>query len=46
MGVSNGALMSGFLSETGLLVLCGILLGAGIAFVTTPVLQHISPIAC
>lgn len=44
LGVSNGALMSGFLLETGLLVLCGILLGAGIAFVTTPVLQHISPL--
>lgn len=44
LGIGNGALMSGFLFETGLLVGFAICIGVAIAYFTTPVLQYISPL--
>ena len=44
LGIGYGQLMSNFLVETALLVGVSLLIGLGIAYLTTPLLQYISPL--
>lgn len=44
LGVGHGRLMVNFLTETGVLVGLALLLGTGLAYLTSPWLQYISPL--